>query len=161
MKEITALTGVYEFHKKFDHIIGLSPKVPDEKTCQLRVNLLEEELNELVEGFRNNDIVEVADALMDLQYVLSGAIIACGLHEIAPELFEEVQRSNMSKLCKSQEEVDNTIKFYTEEKGFKCYVIPVEDGLFSVKRVDDNKTLKSINYSPCDLKPIINSYTKK
>jgi predicted HAD superfamily Cof-like phosphohydrolase len=99
MNEILALTGVIEFHKKFDHAIGKSPRIPDQKICELRVNLLQEELNEFKQAIANNDLVEAADALMDFQYVLTEAIISFGLQDLAPELFEEVQRSNMSKLC--------------------------------------------------------------
>jgi len=155
MNEIQALTGVLEFHKKFDAYIGESPEIPNSKVCDLRINLLQEELNELKEAINNNDIVEAADALMDLQYVLSGAIISFGLQNIASDLFKEVQRSNMSKLCKDEEEADQTITYFEKEKGFKCYKIALEDGQFSVKRLEDNKQLKSINYSPCDLKSII------
>ena len=75
------------------------PAVPDEKRCQLRVNLLQEELDELKEAIQQNDITGIADALSDLQYVLSGAILEFGLATKFKALFEEVQRSNMSKAC--------------------------------------------------------------
>jgi len=161
MNEIQALTGVLEFHKKFDAYIGKSPEIPDQKTCELRINLLQEELNELKEAIKNNDIVEAADALMDLQYVLSGAIISFGLHNIASDLFEEVQRSNMSKLCKDEEEAQKTVNFHEKKGGLGCYIIELDNGQFSVKRIVDNKQMKSINYSPCDLKSIIEKQLNK
>ena len=69
---------------------------PDDKIVQLRVDLIEEELNELKEAIENNDIVEVADALTDILYVTYGAGHSFGVD--LDECFEEVQRSNMSKL---------------------------------------------------------------
>ena len=69
---------------------------PENKIVQLRIDLIEEELNELKEAVKNNDIVEVADALTDILYVTYGAGHSFGVD--LDECFEEVQRSNMSKL---------------------------------------------------------------
>ena len=69
---------------------------PDNKIVQLRIDLIEEELNELKEAIKNNDIVEVADALTDILYVTYGAGHSFGVD--LDKCFDEVQRSNMSKL---------------------------------------------------------------
>ena len=69
---------------------------PENKIVQLRIDLIEEELNELKEAVKNNDIVEVADALTDILYVTYGAGHAFGIN--LDKCFEEVQNSNMSKL---------------------------------------------------------------
>jgi predicted HAD superfamily Cof-like phosphohydrolase len=69
---------------------------PENKIVQLRINLIEEELNELKEAVKNNDIVEVADALTDILYVTYGAGHSFGVD--LDKCFDEVQRSNMSKL---------------------------------------------------------------
>ena len=69
---------------------------PENKIVQLRIDLIEEELNELKEAVKNNDIVEVADALTDILYVTYGAGHAFGIN--LDKCFEEVQSSNMSKL---------------------------------------------------------------
>ena len=69
---------------------------PKNKIVQLRINLIEEELNELKEAIKNNDIVEVADALTDILYVTYGAGHSFGVN--LDKCFDEVQRSNMSKL---------------------------------------------------------------
>ena len=69
---------------------------PENKIVQLRIDLIEEELNELKEAVRNNDIVEVADALTDILYVTYGAGHSFGVD--LDKCFDEVQRSNMSKL---------------------------------------------------------------
>ncbi|UIR55097.1 nucleoside triphosphate pyrophosphohydrolase family protein [Sphingobacterium sp. SRCM116780] len=154
MTDPKTLTSVAEFHKTFQHPILDTPTIPDEKRSALRVSLIAEELKELEEAIQNNDLVEVADALCDIQYVLSGAVLEFGLKDKFNALFEEVQRSNMSKACQSIEEAEATIKHYKDTKDVESYYKEV-DGLFLVFRAEDNKTLKSINYSPADLKSII------
>lgn len=154
MTDPKSLTSVAEFHKTFQHPILDTPQIPSESRCKLRVSLIAEELKELEEAIEAKDIVEIADALCDIQYVLSGAVLEFGLGDKFNALFEEVQRSNMSKACKSVEEAEATMKYYKEEKGVDSYYKEV-DGLFLVFREGDNKTLKSINYSPADLKSIV------
>lgn len=121
MQEPQALNAVAEFHKTFKHPILSEPKIPGKERAELRVSLLAEELKELEEAIANNDLIEVADALCDLQYVLAGAVLEFGLGGKFKELFDEVQRSNMSKACKSMEEAEATIKYYQEEKGVDCF----------------------------------------
>jgi predicted HAD superfamily Cof-like phosphohydrolase len=145
---------VSQFHKTFNAPIIERPEIPSEERCQLRVSLLQEELNELSEAIKNKDLVEVADALCDLQYVLSGAIIEFGLGEKFDELFNEVQRSNMSKACHSQQEAIETMLHYKKKDGTESMYKEV-DGMWIVYRTSDNKVLKSINYSPVELKKII------
>ena len=153
MKEPNALNDVSEFHQTFKHPILDDPTIPDKKRCELRVSLIQEELNELSEAIEDKDIVEIADALADIQYVLAGAVLEFGLGGKFGDLFEEVQRSNMSKACVSMEEAERTVAHY-KEKGEPAY-IEQADGHFLVYRTSDKKTLKSINYSPADLKSII------
>lgn len=153
MQDPITLTSVAEFHKTFKHPILTSPTIPSEQRCKLRVSLIAEELKELEEAINNQDIVEVADALCDIQYVLSGAILEFGLADKFKELFDEVQRSNMSKACKTIEDAEATVKHYNN-KGVECYY-EQEGDLYLVYRTEDRKTLKSITYSPADLKRII------
>ena len=154
MQDPKSLQSVAEFHKTFKHPILESPQIPDEKRCKLRVSLLVEELNELVEGIKSKDIVEVADAFCDLQYVLSGAILEFGLADKFKELFDEVQRSNMSKACNNELEAKDTVAHYKLEKGVDCYY-EEEDGKYLVFRREDRKTLKSIYYSEANLKRVL------
>ncbi len=65
---------------------------------QLRFNLMDEENREYLEAANNNDLVEVADALGDMLYILCGTILEHGMQHKIEEVFEEIQRSNMSKL---------------------------------------------------------------
>ena len=153
MKQPQSLLQVAEFHKTFKHPILPEPLIPDESRCKLRIELLAEELKELEQAIKEKDLVEVADALCDLQYVLSGAILEFGLGDKFKELFDEVQRSNMSKACISEEEAKRTVQAY-REKGTEGYYKEIE-GKWLVFRKEDNKTLKSINYSPANLKNIL------
>ncbi len=154
MTDPKSLTSVAEFHKTFKHPILLTPTIPDEQRCKLRVSLIAEELKELEEAIAAKDLVEVADALCDIQYVLSGAVLEFGLAEKFATLFDEVQRSNMSKACKTVEEAEATVKFYSEERNTPCFY-EEQDGLYLVYRTVDRKTLKSVEYSPADLKSIL------
>jgi len=154
MRQPDALNLVAEFHNTFKHPILDTPAIPGENRCKLRVALLAEELKEMEVAILENDITGIADALCDLQYVLSGAILEFGLGGKFAALFEEVQRSNMSKACATREEADETIRFYKEKDGTECY-FREQDGKFLVYRTADNKTIKSVKYSPADLEKIL------
>ncbi len=154
MQQPDALNLVADFHNTFKHPILPEPAMPDENRCKLRVALLAEELKEMEVAILENDLVGVADALCDLQYVLSGAILEFGLGDKFKALFEEVQRSNMSKACNSKEEAEQTVQHYKQKDGTECYYRQ-EAGKWLVYRKSDNKTIKSINYSPADLDKIL------
>ncbi|WP_214227143.1 nucleoside triphosphate pyrophosphohydrolase family protein [Pedobacter sp. B4-66] len=154
MKESNSLNQVAEFHKTFKHPIEKSPIIPSKQRSDLRVSLLVEEVKELQQAIEDNNLVEVADALCDIQYVLAGAILEFGLADKFKDLFDEVHRSNMSKACKSIEEANQTIAHYKAKDDSDSY-FKEEDSLFLVYRTKDDKTLKSINYSPADLVSIL------
>lgn len=154
MQQPDSLIQVAEFHKTFKHPIVGEPTIPSEKRSALRVELISEELKELEEAIKDDDLVEVADALCDIQYVLSGAILEFGMGDKFKELFDEVQRSNMSKACNSEQEAQATVDHYTNNKQTPCYYKEF-DGKWLVYRTSDEKTLKSVNYSPADLKSIL------
>ncbi len=150
MNHPDALKDVAKFHRTFGHPVLPEPAIPSADRCQLRINLLAEELKELEEGIKNGDIVEIADALCDLQYVLSGAVLEFGLGEKFKSLFDEVQRSNMSKTCKTVKEAEETMAHY-QAQGVECFYEEA-GGVYLVFRAGDRKTLKSIYYSPADLR---------
>ena len=154
MDKIDSLNQVADFHRTFQHPIKEQPGIPSPKRCELRVALIAEELDELKQAISDGDMVEIADALCDIQYVLSGAVLEFGLGEKFGELFNEVQRSNMSKSCATEDEAKATVEYYQNQKNTPCYYQQV-DGKFLVFRSSDQKTLKSINYSPADLKGIL------
>ncbi|MEO9870831.1 pyrophosphohydrolase domain-containing protein [Ekhidna sp.] len=154
MDKIDPLNQVAEFHKTFRHPVLEEPQIPSEDRCKLRISLIAEELKELQEAIDDKDLVEIADALCDIQYVLSGAILEFGMGEKFGKLFNEVQRSNMSKACETEEEAKKTVDHYKTEKDTDAFY-EERDGKWLVYRVGDNKTLKSINYSPADLKGML------
>jgi predicted HAD superfamily Cof-like phosphohydrolase len=154
MQKLDSLNQVAQFHQTFGAPIVDKPSIPSAERCQLRVSLLAEELDELKEAIAAKDIVEIADALCDLQYVLSGAVLEFGMGEKFVDLFNEVQRSNMSKACQSLAEAEATVKFYADKDGTEAEIFE-ENGLWKVYRKADNKVLKSINYSPADLVSIL------
>ncbi|MDH5474953.1 MAG: nucleoside triphosphate pyrophosphohydrolase family protein [Cyclobacteriaceae bacterium] len=154
MNQPDALNQVAEFHKTFKHPVLETPTLPSDKRCALRVELISEELKELQEAIIDKDMVEIADALCDIQYVLSGAILEFGLGDKFKELFDEVQRSNMSKACDNEQQAIDTVAYYKKEKNTECYYKEIE-GKWLVYRTADEKTIKSIYYSPADLKGIL------
>ena len=116
---------VGDFMEAMDQEISMNPCFPEEHIQKLRVDLIEEEFDELRDGIEAKDIVEVADALTDLLYVIYGAGHAFGID--IDECFQEVHQSNMSKL------------------GRNGRVIKREDG----------KVLKPDTYFPPDLKSVL------
>jgi predicted HAD superfamily Cof-like phosphohydrolase len=160
MKDPKSLTSVALFHKTFQHPILETPQIPSPARCELRVSLLSEELKELEDAIKDNNLVEIADALCDLQYVLSGAVLEFGLKDKFSELFDEVQRSNMSKACNTKEEAEATMQHFLDKDGTESYY-EEKEGLFLVYRKSDNKTLKSINYSPANLIEILDNKSTK
>ncbi len=152
--EPTPLNDVAEFHRTFHLPVLEYPAIPGADRCALRINLLQEELDELKEAIEEKDITAIADALSDLQYVLSGAVLEFGLGGKFKELFEEVQRSNMSKVCADLATAEETVAFYKAKDGTEGFIRESHNG-FLVYRTADKKVLKSVRYSPADLEKIL------
>ncbi|MCF6297800.1 MAG: nucleoside triphosphate pyrophosphohydrolase family protein [Flavobacteriaceae bacterium] len=96
---INKLKAVKDFHEAFGLGINESPianLLPQK--LKLRFDLMAEENEEYLEAAQNNDLVEVADALGDMLYILCGTILEHGMQYKIEEVFKEIQRSNMSKL---------------------------------------------------------------
>ena len=148
------LNAVKLFHTTYG--LGVSEEMKADLGTQknnLRFELMKEENEEYLEAVQNNDLVEIADALCDLQYVLSGAVLEFGLGNKFVELFNEVQRSNMSKTCDTEEQAQETVEFYTS-RGEEAYYEKSGDK-YNVHRVSDNKVLKNKYYSSANLKSIL------
>jgi len=154
MEKLDVLNQVADFHRTFKHPLPIDPAIPSKDRCQLRISLLKEELSELEDAIQAGDLVAVADAFCDLQYVLSGAILEFGLGDKFKDLFDEVQRSNMSKSCATLEEAEQTQAHYKLTKGVES-VVELSEDHYLVYRAGDRKTLKSIHYSPADLATIL------
>ena len=122
---------VEEFHRIYK--LGNSEKPIGKLENQkenLRFELMKEENEEYLEAAKNGDIVEVADALGDMMYILCGTIIEHGMQHIIEEVFDEIHRSNLSKL---------------DENGNPIYR-------------EDGKVIKGPNYFPPDIKKIMKKY---
>ena len=93
------------FMKTFGQDVKNKPSFSTDKINKLRIDLIKEELNELQEAMKNNDLLEVADALTDILYVTYGAGHAFGID--LDKCFDEVQNSNMSKLDENGKPIYN------------------------------------------------------
>ena len=123
---MTNFEKVKEFMVVFGQEVQEYPNLPPEEVVDLRLDLINEEVGELCEAVEYNDMIEIADALTDILYVTYGMGAALGID--LDKCFEEVQRSNMSKLG--------------------------EDGKPMYR--EDGKVLKGPNYSPPDLTSVLN-----
>uniref|UniRef100_A0A6C0EC43 Phosphoribosyl-ATP diphosphatase n=1 Tax=viral metagenome TaxID=1070528 RepID=A0A6C0EC43_9ZZZZ len=161
----TNFQKVGEFHAAFGHKAFADGTTPlydvfdtNPQLVKFRNSLIEEEFKELLEASKKKDLVEVADALCDILYVTYGAGHAYGLD--MDKLFAEVQRSNMSKVCKTEEEAQRSVEWYKENES--RYKDPqykkIDNGNGWV--VFDNATskiLKSINFELPKLKELMDS----
>lgn len=122
------IKAVQEFHTAFKLGMKYSPTADlGIKKNRLRYELMREENEEYLEAANNNDLVEVADALGDMLYILCGTIIEHGMQHKIEDVFNEIQRSNMSKL---------------DEDGKAIYR-------------EDGKVLKGPNYFKPNIKEIL------
>ena len=96
---------VETFMKTFGQMVRIKPQIPDDKTMQLRFDLIKEELMELEQAMKEKNLKEIADALTDILYVTYGAGYAYGID--LDKCFKEVQRANMSKLDKDGKPIYN------------------------------------------------------
>jgi predicted HAD superfamily Cof-like phosphohydrolase len=142
------------FHETFSAPVLDTPQIPSKDRSELRVSLLQEELDELKLAIENNDLVEVLDAFCDLSYVLHGAVLEFGLKDKFDAAFNEVQRSNMSKACNTQKEAIETLLHYKNKDNTEGTYREV-NGKWIVYRSPDDKILKSVNYSPANIKDIL------
>jgi predicted HAD superfamily Cof-like phosphohydrolase len=90
--------SLLEFNKAFEIPMLNNPGLGPDERIELRIKLLEEEVQEYAEAARNGDLVEILDALADIGYILAGTIINHGMQNIYDDAFDEVHRSNMAKL---------------------------------------------------------------
>lgn len=154
--DFNPIRDVEKFHKTFKAPVLETPTIPAEDRSNLRVKLIDEEFDELKEAILKKDIVEIADALGDIQYVLSGAVLEFGLGDLFPAIFAEIHRSNMSKACHSEQEAEKTQKHYWDTKKVESRKeFDPKTGKWYVYDANTDKLLKSVNYSPADLKSII------
>ena len=148
---------VEEFNKVFGKPNNYEPTIPEKKEWQFVYDFIQEELEEYREACENGDIVEVLDALCDIAYVsLGNGTMLHGLKDKIWPAYQEVQASNMSKACQTEEEAVQTVSQRSEEQGEACHFEKVADGRYIVYRTRDRKVMKSINYFRPNLKKFFN-----
>ena len=124
----------------------------DKKDAEFVINFIQEELDELREAVEQENIQEILDAILDITYVgLGNGAMVFGLKDKIWEAYQEVQASNLSKICTTLEEAEETVKVRSEQQGEPCHFEPVGDK-YVVYRSSDNKVMKSINYFRPNLK---------
>lgn len=140
------------FNATFGKPNNYTPVIPERKEWEFVYNFILEELEEYKEACEKGDIVEVLDALCDITYVsLGNGVMLHGLKDKFNDAYAEVQASNMSKACKSEEEAIETVNVRSEQQGESCHYEKVGD-FYIVYRTRDRKVMKSVNYFKPDLK---------
>ena len=147
------------FNYTFDKPNNYEPTIPEKKEWQFVYDFIQEELEEYREACERGDIVEVLDALCDIAYVSIGnGTMLHGLKDKIWPAYLEVQASNMSKACKTEEEAIQTVSQRSKEQGEACHFEKVAEGRYIVYRSRDRKVMKSINYFSPDLSKFFETY---
>jgi len=140
------------FNATFGKPNNYVPTIPKKKETDFVYDFCIEEINEYREACENGDIVEILDALCDIAYVtLGNGVMLHGLKDKIWPAYQEVQASNMSKSCKTEEEAEKTVTLRAKEQGEECHFEKVGDR-YVVYRTRDRKVMKSINYFRPNLK---------
>jgi len=143
--------------EEFNNVMGKSYQNQTKPTinkadADFVVNFIQEELDELKEAIENKDIVEVLDAILDIAYVgLGNGAMVFGLKDKIEAGYAEVQASNLSKICSTEEEAIKTVEVRSKEQGAECHYEKTKYG-YVVFRSHDNKVMKNINYFRPNLK---------
>ena len=149
--DVPFINEVEQFNDTFGKPNNYEPTIPEKKEWQFVYDFVLEELEEYRQACENGDIVEVLDALCDIAYVsLGNGTMLHGLKDKIWPAYQEVQGSNMSKSCITQEEAMETVTLRSKEQDEPCHFEQVEDR-FVVYRTRDRKVMKSINYYKPDL----------
>lgn len=110
------LNKVEEFQRAFNQMVNDEPSTIGH--YELRYDLMREENDEYLEAAKNDDLIEIADALADQLYILYGTILAHGMQHIIEDVFNEVHRSNMTKLVDGKPIINGVGGIYNVTKPF-------------------------------------------
>jgi predicted HAD superfamily Cof-like phosphohydrolase len=151
-KDVPFVDEVEEFNSLMGKINNYEPTIPEKKEWEFVYNFVLEELEEYREACERGDIVEVLDALCDITYVsLGNGAMLHGLKDKIWPAYQEVQASNLSKACSTEEEAQKTVEQRSKEQGTACHYEKVGDK-YIVYRSSDFKVMKNVNYFRPDLK---------
>ena len=156
--DVPFVNEVETFNHTFGKPNNYKPTIPNKKEWQFVYDFILEELEEYREACENGDIVEVLDALCDIAYVSIGnGVMLHGLKDKIWPAYQEVQASNLSKDCQSEEEARLTVEKRSKEQGEACHWEEVSD-MYIVYRTRDRKVMKSINYFRPDLEKFFTNF---
>jgi len=142
---------VEEFNALMGKPNNYEPVIPERKEWEFVYNFILEELEEYKEACEKGDIVEVLDALCDITYVATGnGTMLHGLKDKIWPAYREVQASNLSKACQTEEDAKATVIQRSSEQGEECHYEKVGE-YYIVYRSRDRKVMKNINYFRPDL----------
>ena len=148
---VSFVSEVEQFNQLMNKPNNYEPTIPGKKDWQFVIDFVKEELEEYEQACKNGDIVEILDALCDIAYVsLGNGTMLHGLKDKIWPAYQEVQASNLSKACQSEEEARLTVEKRSKEQGEACHWEEVSD-MYIVYRTRDRKVMKSINYFRPDL----------
>jgi predicted HAD superfamily Cof-like phosphohydrolase len=159
--KLTNFQKVVEFNKAFNVKTNTTPQLDifdkDPKLVSYRLALIEEEVQELRDAIKEKDFTETIDALADILYVVYGAATAFGFD--ADKAYEIVQKSNMSKLCETEEDAQETVRLYQTEVPQR-YDSPAyrrsDDGIhWVVYNQSTMKILKNYKYTPANFEELL------
>ena len=146
------VSEVEEFNSLMNKPNNYVPTIPSKSEWDFVYNFILEELEEYKQACESGDIVEILDALCDIAYVSIGnGAMLHGLKDKIWPAYMEVQASNLSKACSTQEEAQKTVETRSKEQGEACHYEQVASK-YVVYRSRDRKVMKSINYFKPDLK---------
>ena len=144
--EVPFVDEVQEFNEVMGKPNNYEPIIPEKKEWMFVYEFIKEELEEYKEACEKGDIVEVLDALCDITYVsLGNGTMLHGLKGQIWKAYQEVQASNMSKSCATEQEAIDTVTVRSNEQKEECHYETVGDK-YVVYRSRDRKVMKSINY---------------
>lgn len=154
---IPFLEDIHTFNETFHKPENDKPTIP--KNYQFILDTIQEEKDELEEAFKQNDIVGVADALADLLYFVGNGVLATGLADKFRAVWDEVQASNMSKVCRTEEEAKESVEYMEKRKGVPYYYKEWKNSngepYWIVYRVSDDKAGKCVHWFEPDLEKIV------
>ena len=156
MSKVPFVDEVEEFNSLMNKPNNYEPTIPEKKEWEFVYNFVLEELEEYREACERGDIVEILDALCDIAYVsLGNGTMLHGLKDKIWPAYQEVQASNLSKACKTEDEARETVEKRSEEQGEPCHYEMVGNK-YIVYRTRDRKVMKNINYFRPNLKQFFN-----
>lgn len=164
MSQLTNFEKVLEFNKLFGVRNEQEFKkdifddsVSNKQLVKYRMSLITEEYNELLEAVNNKDYVETVDALSDILFVVYGMFSSLGVD--ADKAFDIVYKSNMSKVCSTEQDAKETVKRYLEEKPRRYndpdYKLAPDGKKFLVYNKSTNKILKNYKYNPANFTELL------